>query len=209
MRVPRLRQPGIDARVGVDDLVVAEVEAARDVGERVLVRRNRGLQRADHARRLRIVRERVRRQRLRILRRRRLGRWRRLLAACEYAAARERRRASQRRDALRSCVGTGSPKAPVMSPLLARLPARPRGRSKHGGPVRQFVLVAPAGQRRVMACRAGDPPRCTPQRRRPHNARRGSPVPSSPQTADHSAALTRPLNPRSATISTSRSASST
>ncbi len=43
------RQPGIDAGIGAHEFLVADVEAPRDVGERVLFVRVRDLQPADHA----------------------------------------------------------------------------------------------------------------------------------------------------------------
>ncbi len=42
------RQPGIHSGIGPDDFFVPDVEAARDVGERVLLRCFRGLHRADN-----------------------------------------------------------------------------------------------------------------------------------------------------------------
>ena len=101
-----LREPRVDARIGVDDFVVAEIEAARDVRERVFMSRDRRLQRAYDRRGLRVEWERVRRERFRVLRLRRFWRRRWLLRLRrEDAAARKRceygdeRHAARRPDA--------------------------------------------------------------------------------------------------------------
>ncbi len=83
-------QPDVDARVRARDLVEAQVETPRDVGNRVLLPREGHLQLADHAGGLRVVRKRVRGERRQQLRLHLLGRSRRGLLRLEDAATAER-----------------------------------------------------------------------------------------------------------------------
>ncbi len=112
--------------------------------------RDRRLQRADDRRGLRVEWERVRRERFRVLRLRRFWRrrWRLLRLRREDAAARKRceygdeRHAARRPDAWNIHA--------IRSHSTSRQRRTARGRSEHGGAVRQFVFVAPTGQRRVV-----------------------------------------------------------
>ena len=169
-------QPGIDTRVCIHDLVVAKVEAARDVGKRVFVGRNRRLQRADHRRGLRVVRKSVRREGFSVLRSGRLsGRGRqRLLLRRKDAAARERDHCDDEYGTTRVRLA-GKTSQCVHVPPSKRRTAAAVTAPRVGSAVRlRHVHRATAGSVGPAAGR----PRARPQPRRAHIARPGTSLPS-------------------------------
>ena len=170
--------------------------------------RNRRLQRADDPVVFGSYGKRVRRERLGVLRLRRFDGRRRALRCgvntLQPAKCRERHAESRAR--LRSTktrVGLSQSSRPTLAS-----PQRPARRHSTAG---RFG----SSSRRAHPAAADSAAPAAPDlvaRRRPHpahNARRGTLCSIVSHTDRHSSALTRPLRPRSATISTSRSASST
>ena len=188
MRVPSPGSQGSTPGFACHQLVVAEVEAARDVRERVLVMRVRGLQLADDAGGLRVEREQVRRERF--------GEHRLAAAAGGGPGG--------------SFCGMNRLQPPSAStrpgwPACRRSPADtirmhrshpvcassgPR-RSEHGGPVRQFVLVAAIGQRREMHGDEYRPRGARLRARRPRNRPAWNNRSIAWQTSAHSFDVTR------------------
>ena len=194
------RQPRIDARVGAHDFLVADIEAARDVGERVLA--SCTFVTCTHADDFVLGREleHVRRDRLMDRRRDRRGR-RRRVSCCRCISWQP---VSAQRDAGGGSEAGGERRNSWRHYYLfgaVRHIGRPVRLQQHR-PVRQLVAVARPGSGVQSARRRrGSPPPPLRARRRAR-----TPAPCGGRLRPF-LSVTRPLKPRSATISTSRSAS--